>query len=91
MEREREREREQEHRRQQQQQQQQQLYQQQQQQYQSPPQQQYYEPQQSGYVATGIRLDQQMGEEEQGEFQPVWQRRKTFMNAPSKPAPGRLG
>ena len=78
-------EREQELRRQQQQQ-----MQQQQQQYQQAPQ-QYYEPQRSGYVATGVRLDQQMGEEEQGEFQPVWERRRAFMNAPSKPAAGRLG
>lgn len=85
-------EREQELRQQQLQQQQQQ---QQQQDYQqpAPPQQQYYfEPQQQPYVATGVRLDHQMGEEEEGvTVQPVSERRRAFMNAPARPAPAPTG
>ncbi|KAL8602792.1 hypothetical protein ACOMHN_055175 [Nucella lapillus] len=88
-------EREQELRQQQQQQQHQQQYQpQQQQDYQPAPQQQYYqqfEPQQQ-YVATGVRLDHQMGEEEQGvDVAPVVERRKAFVNAPAPHAPAPTG
>ena len=76
---------------QQQQQQQQQQIQQQQQSYQPPD--SYYEAQQApAFRSTGERLDYEQGEGEVDESgDPVRERRKQFMNAPSRSRPGRLG
>ncbi|XP_076445859.1 uncharacterized protein LOC143283457 isoform X8 [Babylonia areolata] len=85
-------EREEELRQQQLQQQQQQQQQYQPQQQQQPVQQMYYFEPQQPYVPTGVRLDHQMGEEdEQIEQVPVLERRRAFMNEPARSAPAPTG